>query len=329
MAYSVTFTTGSRATSTASASIAAGITAPSLLSEITRKDSENMGVLSDLATYRTKLERVELYTLTSLANYDVANIAGSGIGLVLWMAVGGDNVYRNLMLRVYVDGEESPSINFDIGSLGLHNMGNGKFSTEHVGLNTNSNQKFTQFTLRFPIPFSSGLRVNVYNPTVTTGTVYSQLFYTTDVTSTRRLKSVNVPYASKATLTNAAPYTFATLTGAGNIVWHSMACDNTTTNKFMETDPQVYINGEGTASINTTGLEDWFFSGWYYNSTTEDSMWGYCTTINTTTHVMTAGVDLYALCGGLRFTNGAIVKLDTAEADAAFDLCHLLLYYTG
>ncbi|MGH7487132.1 MAG: DUF2961 domain-containing protein, partial [bacterium] len=101
-----------------------------------------------------------------------------------------------------------------------------------------------------------------------------------------------------------------------------------TSNLFMESDVDVYIDGEGTASIQTTGTEDWFMSGFYFTAGAGSVPWFFVSLIDTTAHDMNAAVDLLSLFGGIHYSDGIVINWDCTEmTDTTAKISYVVLYY--
>ncbi len=285
------------------------------------------------ASHTTKLARQEGVAFNAGATLTLADLAGSGTVLGIWLTLRGASLFRDTLLRVYVDGEVTPSIEFDVGSLGTHfvNSGTVKESTQHVSVEIDFALAHATYVLTFPIPFGTRCRIDAYNPTATSDTLWSQVYYTNDLTDTRRLKSANVRWTpDKDTVAAGGSYSFLDVSASGCLVWHSLICDAPTNAHFMESDVRVFVDGEGSPSISATGTEDWFLSGFYYMSGPQSSPWQFLTQRATTgPYRMSAGLDLLALCGGIKFSTRLILDWDCSESDTAVDISYIALYYVG
>jgi hypothetical protein len=288
--------------------------------------------LGALAPYQTKLARAEATDFNHGDTITIASLTGSGMVLGLWATTAAtDQLGRDTVVKVYVDGETDPSIQFDFGVLGAHWVTTPRrTSTAH----TSSEESVTTggtIVLKFPIPYSTSCQIDLVNPSATIdGTAWGQVLYTEDITSDLRLKSSNTTYADAITVASTGNQDFLNLASgnAGWIVWHSLTCAEATSNLFMESDINLKINGESSASISATGTEDWFLSGNYYIGGPANTPFAYCSLIDTTNHRMNAGIDLLEYCGGIRYSDGVVMNWDCTEmTDTSVDIAYLVLYY--
>jgi hypothetical protein len=94
---------------------------------------------------------------------DIAAIAGAGCIKHIWMTMWSDDKYtfRKVLLRMYWDGEESPSVETPIGD--FFGMGH-SMSKNFVSLPLQmSPENGRSFNCWFPMPFETGARIEVVN----------------------------------------------------------------------------------------------------------------------------------------------------------------------
>lgn len=312
---------------------------------------------------------------------DMFNITGSGILTALNLIMGLALQHNDGVLRIYVDGEATPSIQIPIAFLcgkgagvSLNNaaayaqstlkIGNGRFFSDHTEIefqpydtwNAAAIEKLKIF-FKFPVPFGTSIRATLFQCGSVDNTVantYVQAEYTTDITSSLRLKmSVNPaldllnssPYSQSVEMLNNADLTVATFTGAGWMVgyWTYMESYATDTNAptFLERDLNIFIDGEAAASYQSSGTEDFFKGAYYFNGYANVQLDGAYVTFwrpgNTggTTAMITMFRDL--MNGGqpgIRFNNGLVFKSQVGNDGTTLigthaHSRHLIAYYQG
>lgn len=248
----------------------------------------------------------------------------------------------NSVIKVYVDGEGTPSINCDTGTLLAANVGgNGCFSVKHLAF-TYVAAHCGVFNFMFPIPFKSSIRITL---TVSnTCTASPTTIYYTGVTIPYKLISSCQKYAGKQTYTatqqSDQTVKFLNL-GAGNAGWiafHCIAGDNSSDSTWMENAPVMFLDGAslgGTPQYNAGGMEEYFkTSGSYWNGGITQAQWSTTSVVSNATGIVTAGIDLLALFGGVKFSNGIVMCLQAGAkgipaGDANVDLAWLVLYYVA
>jgi len=234
-------------------------------------------------------------------------------------------------LRVTVDGEATPAIDVDIGSLlGVeHHKGVGRqFSCAHAHVEQDDTKKMG-FTLTLPMPFSDGITVEMYNATPALAVLYSMVSWTDAPSSDYRLRSSSVKGLDPETVLAANTFDYLDIAGAGWLVWHGLAID-ATGGSFIERNHLCYIDGEAVASFQSSGTEDWQAGSFTHqgrqNIGTPYKMLG--TNVDTPDFQLVVVMDLIALYGGVRFDTGIKFQMST-EAGTTHNssISHSTLYY--
>jgi hypothetical protein len=308
------------------------------------------GPLATLSTDKLLMDKVENVQCGPQHEVTLFNRTGPGVVKSLWMAVGGgNNPALDGRLRVYYDGAQTPTWDIDVATLFASHWGaNGSHSTPHMHIEIQAGTTNTAFLLGFPIPFySAGLRIAYYNPgTSQTAAVYSMATYTftaTDPANGMRLRCQGKRYMDQAQARQPGDVTtFATITGGpGSIVWHSyiggvdaaaITPNSGNGRAWMERNVSIAVDGEASPSIVSTGTEDWFDSGWYFNDWRDygTSVHSYVGTDRPQAQPNTVGMatDLWSKWGGVPFQNSAIMRAETEPACTTGDrYCYAVLYY--
>lgn len=284
-------------------------------------------------------EVIEKTTVGASTTVTLASITGSGIVQSIWMAIRNDSgtpvalVYDGVV-EIYVDGEASPSITSDFGTMALNAFAThafGTFGCEHI-YTESSNSGTTDrlgFTFRYPIPYSTSLEVKLRNPTTSTGVAFIQVAYDDTASSTMRLKSSGVTYLNKVTLASGDTRDLIDITGAGWLAHLAIVGKGASNRSWMERNIEAYVDGEATASYTSTGLEDWFHGSFYYHDrNTFGNPWMMVGANENTGYRVTQAIDLLKLYGGLRYSTGLRLHLATeANCTTSADLAWLALYY--
>lgn len=232
----------------------------------------------------------------------------AGSGCVRYMHIG--HFALTDIFDVYIDDEESPSVQFSADVLGgMNRVSGATFSTPLVTI-TGSDPLIV---LRLPIPFSTHIKI-VGNASGS-GENWSEVWF--DQTQTNlRLKSGYLPFGSLMSQ-DVGPQALLNLSAgaSGWILWHGMAMDGGDAGiTYLENSFCVYLDGtvpgspgSCTAQIQSTGGEDWFGFADYFSSETQQSVFSFCSATNGS-ETATAAVDLFALCGGIRYNNGVLFR---------------------
>lgn len=270
------------------------------------------GALRSLALPRSgKTRRASSYD-TSGGNHDywgvppgetvtLADIQGAGQITHLWFTISApeDRYYlRNLVLRAYWDGEETPSIEAPLGD--FFNMGHGiAVSNAALPVTTTCPQDQEKklggnvaMNCYWPMPFANGARLTLTNdaekrvhslyfyvdyethdavPDGTPLRFHAQFRRENPTTGTEGDLSANgVNYWSRGEAPNtdgAENYVILEATGRGHYVGCNLSVDNIDPTPdgltwWGEGDDMIFIDGETIPSIIGTGSEDYFGHAW-------------------------------------------------------------------
>jgi hypothetical protein len=273
---------------------------------------------------------------------NLADITGQGVINTIWMAVclsgsdlGGGWPAPDGQIRVYVDGESTPSITFDMNMLGAAWAGDTptkKFhlSTEHVTITYAGTSQAFSFTFKYPIPYSSSIKIDWVNIRLSSAQVYYQVYYTPNLNLPYRLKSAMLSTASASLGVNAPSNSIVPIWNVMNqegwLVYNCFSFVNAAAMSVLESKVLLKIDGETTPSIASSGIEDWFLSAWYFNQTNIEIPWAMVQVLNTTNYRTTAVLDILAAYNGIYFKNSLDISLDTTIA-ASSKVAYLFLYY--
>lgn len=314
--------------------------------------------LTNISTYRQR--RAEQKDVTGPTNgneEDLLNItSGSGVVNYVWLACRPNAANSwpefDYSIRVYTDGNTTPDIDMDLGSFfgyadgHLYPQADISCAHWHARVGGTSHIDRSGGGIRLAMPFTSGIRICVANTVNTAAAVvFSQVDYLLSsdnpgmTVPPYRLYTTGTHWiGGRATLAANADATLATI-AAGNpgiIVGHSMTMANATDYSYLERELAVYVDGEGSPSIQSSGTEDWFTgSDYFFSGQSPFSHYGAMGlgalyTTNTSPCPAGALVDFLALNGGYPFTGSAAttVKWQTlAAVSSACDYGSCLFYY--
>lgn len=315
--------------------------------------------MSDLSTISTlRQRRAEQKNAAGPTNGNEENLlnitSGGGVVNYIWLACRPEvaNTYPEFdySIRVYTDGNTSPDIDMDLGLFFGYAYGQvfpaGDISSEHWHARVGGSDHIDRSGggIRLQIPFTSGIRICVAN-TNSTGTsgVWSQVDYILSADNSGmtippyRLHTIgNKWIGGQANVTVGSDATLATISSEtpGIIVGHSMAMGNAMDYSYLERYVAVYIDGESTPSIQSSGTEDWFTGSDYFNSGQHPFShygamgFGVQYESNTSPCPTSCLVDILALNGGYPFTTGATMKwLNHAAVSSSCNYGSCLFYY--
>jgi len=194
----------------------------------------------------------------------LADIKGAGIITRIWLTIASADKYflRRILLRMYWDGEENPSVEVPVGDF----FGTGFQYTHYlsalVGMSSGGYYSY------FPMPFSNGARIEAVNET---GQDVGSFYYHIDYQQIRSLESdvgrFHAQWRREPRTEKGKDYTVLEAEGRGQFVGLNLNIQGYREKElwFLEGDEFIAVDGEKVASIRGTGTEDYFTSGWYFN----------------------------------------------------------------
>lgn len=194
----------------------------------------------------------------------LADIQGPGVVTMIWVTIASPDKYflRRILLRMYWDGEQSPSVEVPIGDFFGTGFQYKHYLTPFVGMSSGGYYSY------FPMPFASGARIEIVNET---GQEINSFYYHIDY---QKLSEPLEPSVARFHATwhrelRTFPgryYTILEAEGEGHLVGVNMSMQSYDGGlSFLEGDEMIYVDGEKEASVKGTGTEDYFNSGWYFN----------------------------------------------------------------
>ena len=209
--------------------------------------------------------------------------AGPGLISHVWFTIasGDPNHLKALVLRMYWDGESTPSVETPVGD--FFGLGLGEYHLyQSVPLSVSSDKALNSF---FPMPFQKHARITVTNE----GTRKVDAFYfNIDYRAHSRPLSADLLYFhaqyrqaapaqgwttqwrsngdplvnNKANLNGEGNYVWMEANGRGHFVGVTMSVLQNQDGWWGEGDDMFFVDGESAPSINGTGSEDYFLGAW-------------------------------------------------------------------
>lgn len=192
---------------------------------------------------------------------------GAGVIRRWWVTVAPRNnqqIQRQAIVRCYWDGETNPSVEVPLSD--FFGVGFGEwvqFQSLPLGMTSGG------YNCYWPMPFHKSARITIENRSkVNIGAFY----YNIDVETHKSLPADTLYFHAQFRRANPTvpgqPVTILDTTGSGQYVGTllSMQALHGHSLSFLEGDEQVTVDGEKTPSILGTGTEDYFSSGWYFDT---------------------------------------------------------------
>jgi len=259
-----------------------------------QSDSEQSTMLSSLASPHPYVQKRASSNDRTGGNQDFCKIAAgdtipllddSGPGIIthIWITIASPEQYhlKKLVLRVYWDGETSPSVEVPIGDffgLGLGDY----FQFESIPLSVAPDKALNSF---FPMPFRKRARITVTNEgseavdafyfnidyqawhkDLAADTMYFHAQYRQSTPAkgwTNHWESNDAPAViAKKNLDGENNYVWMEATGPGHFVGVTMSILQNQDGWWGEGDDMFFVDGEKHPSINGTGSEDYFLGAW-------------------------------------------------------------------
>lgn len=204
---------------------------------------------------------------------ELAVVEGAGAITHIWVTIASKdpNHLRNLVLRMYWDGESSPSVESPIGD--FFGQGHGKYyQYACLPIQIGTSNGLNCF---WRMPFTAGARVTVTNDgPLPVGAFY----YYVDYQQYKKLPPdtayFHAHYRQEYPCTPGQNYLFMEAKGRGHYVGCNLSIHNRTDGWWGEGDDMIYIDGSEKPILHGTGSEDYFCGAWCYGPAFSDLFLG-------------------------------------------------------
>lgn len=195
----------------------------------------------------------------------LADVEGPGVITRIWVTIDSRDPYflRRILLRIYWDGEENPSVETPIGDF----FGNGFQYTHYysafAGMTSGG------YFCYLPMPFNKSARIEVVNQT---GEEVYAFYYHIDYQKLEEPLDKDIAYfhaqwRRDIRTNNNENYLILDAEGEGHFVGVNMNMQPYKNSYwYLEGDEMIYVDGEQFPSVYGTGMEDYFTSGWYFKN---------------------------------------------------------------
>jgi hypothetical protein len=191
---------------------------------------------------------------------------GAGVVRRWWITIAprqNVEILRHLIVRCYWDSENTPSVEVPVAD--FFGMGFGEWK-DFISLPLNMTSG--GYNTYWPMPFRRSARITLEN----TGKVpISNLYYNVDIRTYDRLPDDALYFHAQYRQVRTSvgePVTILETSGRGHYVGTllSMQPERGQHLGYLEGDERIFIDEDTTPSIIGTGTEDYFSSGWYYDT---------------------------------------------------------------
>ena len=193
---------------------------------------------------------------------------GAGILRRWWITIAPLNnpaIQRQLIVRCYWDGETDPSVEVPVSD--FFGVGFGEWR-QYVSLPLNMTSG--GYNSYWPMPFQRHARITVENRSAVP---IERLYYNIAVESHDRLPEDVLYFHAQFRRTRTVrgePVVLLDAAGSGQYVGTLLSMQPLKSRRlwYLEGNERVFVDGDQTPSVLGTGTEDYFSSGWYFNTGT-------------------------------------------------------------
>lgn len=249
-----------------------------MLLELPRLKKTRMRYTS--STHKVGEKHQDFYTVPAKSEHTIAEIEGPGIIVSLWMTIGSrdKNILRKAILRIYWDGETSPSVEVPVGDFfgSAGNMGEYTHLGQNIPIGLGKYIHFWSLPIGstsggyytyFPMPFNRALIKLTNTSDIDVDLLYYMIGYvaTEDIDDMARFHAI---WRREKYTRLGEPYTILIARGKGHYVGTLLAMEGHEKHKvfgglgFLEGNMEIISDGE--LAYGSTGTEDYFLSGWYF-----------------------------------------------------------------
>ncbi|MDO8586067.1 MAG: DUF2961 domain-containing protein [Armatimonadota bacterium] len=188
----------------------------------------------------------------------MAEIKGPGQIAHIWITKGGVDI-RDIIIRMYWDGENTPSVECPLGE--FFGLGHGKYYTfESLPFAIGNDAGLNCF---FPMPFKKSAKVTVQNVgSSNLDMFYYYIDYQVFDAPRNDLLYFHAQYRQEKPVLSSGNYVILDAAGRGHFVGCFLFCRQNEPGWFGEGDDMIYIDGAKQPTLNGTGTEDYFCHAW-------------------------------------------------------------------
>ncbi len=196
----------------------------------------------------------------------LGELEGPGVITHFWCTISADDLFygRSLVLRIYWDGLDKPSVEAPLGD--FFGVGHGAW-TSYTSMPVSVTSNGRAHTCYWRMPFRKSARVTVTNES--NAFKCDSFYYYLDWQKSDLLSDDSTYF--HAQYRQSAPaepgdYTILEATGQGQYVGTVYSVHQMENGWFGEGDDRFYIDGEESPSLRGTGTEDYFNDAWGFRS---------------------------------------------------------------
>lgn len=191
----------------------------------------------------------------------IADITGNGQISHIWFTLApfDKEVLDNIILRIWWDGAEKPSVEAPFGA--FFGLGHGKIHSFDSAFFSIGNQRGVNCWL--PMPFRKSARITLENQSSQTlWAVYFYVNYQLFNTPREDLHWFHAHYHQEKPALSRQNFTALDVTGRGHYVGMFYYVRANSGGWWGEGDDMIYIDGDPEPTLHGTGMEDYFSAAW-------------------------------------------------------------------
>ena len=224
------------------------------------------GGLAHYSSYDRSGGNADFVVLAPGETHTLMDHAGTGVVRRWWVTIQPRNdqeIQRQLIVRCYWDGASVPSVEVPVSD--FFGLGFGEWKDfQSLPLNMTSGG----YNSYWPMPFHERGRCTVEN---TSDQEIERFYYNLDVRTYDDAPDDLLYFHAQYRQTvseRGEPITILEAEGRGHYVGTLLNMQPQQGNAlgYLEGDERVFVDGEATPSVIGTGAEDYFSSGWYYDT---------------------------------------------------------------
>ena len=202
----------------------------------------------------------------------IANISGPGQVAHFWITTFGPiDLLRDVILRIYWDGEAAPSVECPLGE--FFGLGHGKYYTfDSLPMAIGNDKGLNCF---FPMPFRKSARFTIQNlGKAAISDFYFYIDYQKFKAPRKDLLYFHAQYRQEKPVLTHGNYTILDARGRGHYVGCFFYARQNHDGWWGEGDDMIFIDGAKDAQLKGTGTEDYFCHSWGFANNTYTSRFG-------------------------------------------------------
>jgi hypothetical protein len=220
--------------------------------------------LVEVSSYDTSGGNNDRIVIAAGKTATILKVSGPGVIVRIWFTIDSRDPYflRRILLRMYWDKEEDPSVEVPIGDFFGCGFAYKHYSTPYLSMTSGG------YTCFFPMPFEDHAKIDIVNET---GQDVIAFYYQIDYQKLEKPISRDIAYFHASWHRDVrtsydSSYVILKTKGIGHLVGVNMNMQSYDGGLgFLEGDHKIFVDGEKRPSVYGTGTEDYFSSGWYFS----------------------------------------------------------------